>query len=37
MRAVGLLIVVWLACTVFVGAFLGFLGAIAWRVMQWLL
>lgn len=32
-----LLIVVWLLGSVFVGAYLGFIGAIAWRVAQWFL
>lgn len=27
----------WLASSVIVGAFLGFVGAIAWKVAQWLL
>jgi hypothetical protein len=30
------LVGVWLVCTTLLGAFLGFIGAIAWRVAQWL-
>lgn len=33
---VGLLITVWLVGSVGIGAYLGFVGSIAWRVMQWL-
>lgn len=31
------LVIVWLAGTVVIGAYLGLVGAIAWRVMQWIL
>lgn len=31
------LVAVWLVATAVIGAFLGFVGAIAWRVAQWLL
>ena len=32
-----LLLFVWLLCTVVGGAYLGLVGAIAWKVMQWML
>jgi len=31
-----LLLFIWLLCTVVAGAYIGFIGAIAWRIMQWL-